>query len=143
MQALGKLPIAPLINSCWADVQYATPATVKLIFEHWLHFLRSLADHNAWQAASKPQVVKLMFARASNMQAQTIDELFKEPRSFDAIQIYPRQFADEKFDVMLSCGGKCSVIKKGNKLPPASQPSAACRRPMCSRHSGGCHVGCS
>ena len=44
---------------------------------------------------------------------------------------------------MLSCGGKCSVIKKGNKLPPASQPSAACRRPMCSRHSGGCHVGCS
>jgi hypothetical protein len=95
MQALGKLPIAPLINSCWADVQYATPATVKLISEHWLHFLRSLADHNAWQAASKPQVVKLMFAHASSAQSQTIAELFKKPRSFDGIQIYLKQSADE------------------------------------------------
>lgn len=95
MKDLGKSPLAPFINSFWADVSYANCETIKLIFNNWGHFLGSLVHQNHWRPAQKPQVVKIMFAHAMPNSAQTIDAMLKQPRSFHGVQVYPNQFSEE------------------------------------------------
>jgi hypothetical protein len=91
MKTLGRSPIAPRIDVFLVDVCDASEETIKLIFEHWSHFLQSLKGQNPWRHTANKQSVKLKFMNVVPEKAQMIFDLPDRLLTFEGIGILRSQ----------------------------------------------------